>query len=264
MDSAGIEVRPLRDISGATHFAEVFLDDVEVDVANRVGGEGQGRSIMGRRSVMSGQRRSSPRVQVPQNGGQGHRFGRVPRLDHDPSCVRMSRGWSRACAHAANSARALEAVLEAKILAASRRQQVGRIRVRAAYARARAARDRSARCPWQSRGDAVDRGRWTFGYLMSRATTIGAGTAQIHRNTIAETVLGFPSHRGEGTRVAAVMPGAPLAVPEQDEQRASRSARRYVRATVDVSEMLDRKRAFDATDTATWTSLVDFGLPVWR
>src|SRR5262249_49346122 len=37
---------------------------------------------------------------------------------------------------------------------------------------------------------AVDKGRWTFGYLMSRATTIGAGTAEIQRNTIAETVLG--------------------------------------------------------------------------
>ncbi len=46
MDSAGITVRPLRDISGAAHFAEVFLDDVEVAVDNRVGAEGQGWSIM--------------------------------------------------------------------------------------------------------------------------------------------------------------------------------------------------------------------------
>src|SRR6202790_2634620 len=46
MDSPGITVRPLRDISGAAHFAEVFLDDVEVPVENRVGAEGQGWSIM--------------------------------------------------------------------------------------------------------------------------------------------------------------------------------------------------------------------------
>ena len=46
MDSPGITVRPLRDISGAAHFAEVFLDDVEVAVENRVGAEGEGWSIM--------------------------------------------------------------------------------------------------------------------------------------------------------------------------------------------------------------------------
>ena len=32
MKSPGITVRPLRDISGAAHFAEVFLDDVAVPV----------------------------------------------------------------------------------------------------------------------------------------------------------------------------------------------------------------------------------------
>ncbi|MDT5203878.1 MAG: hypothetical protein QOD34_514, partial [Mycobacterium sp.] len=46
MDSPGITVAPLRDISGAAHFAEVFLDDVEVTVENRVGIEGHGWSIM--------------------------------------------------------------------------------------------------------------------------------------------------------------------------------------------------------------------------
>lgn len=46
MNSPGITVRPLRDISGAAHFAEVFFDDVEVPVENRIGDEGAGWSIM--------------------------------------------------------------------------------------------------------------------------------------------------------------------------------------------------------------------------
>ena len=42
MDAAGIEIRPLRTISGTTEFAELFLDDVRVPVANRVGDQDDG------------------------------------------------------------------------------------------------------------------------------------------------------------------------------------------------------------------------------
>ena len=40
--------------------------------------------------------------------------------------------------------------------------------------------------------DAVQRGRWLGGFLATRASTIGAGTAEIQRNTVAEKVLGLP------------------------------------------------------------------------
>lgn len=42
MDSPGIEIRPLRTISGSTEFAELFLDEVRVPLANRVGEENDG------------------------------------------------------------------------------------------------------------------------------------------------------------------------------------------------------------------------------
>ena len=35
----GVEVRPIRQISGASLFSEVFLTDVQVPIANRVGAE---------------------------------------------------------------------------------------------------------------------------------------------------------------------------------------------------------------------------------
>ena len=37
MDAPGIEIRPLRTIAGTTEFAELFLNEVRVPVANRVG-----------------------------------------------------------------------------------------------------------------------------------------------------------------------------------------------------------------------------------
>ena len=42
MDSAGIEIRPLRTIAGSAEFAELFFDEVRVPVANRVGEENDG------------------------------------------------------------------------------------------------------------------------------------------------------------------------------------------------------------------------------
>ncbi|MEU9119793.1 acyl-CoA dehydrogenase family protein [Streptomyces sp. NPDC048506] len=42
MDAPGVTVRPLRTLAGSTEFAEVFLDEVRVPVANRVGEENDG------------------------------------------------------------------------------------------------------------------------------------------------------------------------------------------------------------------------------
>ncbi len=42
MDTPGVDIRPLTTIAGSTEFAELFLDEVRVPVANRVGEENDG------------------------------------------------------------------------------------------------------------------------------------------------------------------------------------------------------------------------------
>ena len=42
MASPGIEVRPLRQMTGDSHFSEVFLDAVRIPAGNLLGGEGEG------------------------------------------------------------------------------------------------------------------------------------------------------------------------------------------------------------------------------
>ncbi len=45
MDSDGIEVRPIQNMSGGSMFAEVFFNDVRVPVENRLGSEGEGWKV---------------------------------------------------------------------------------------------------------------------------------------------------------------------------------------------------------------------------
>jgi acyl-CoA dehydrogenase len=264
MKSPGLTVRPLRDVSGAAHFAEVFLDEVEVPVENRVGDEGAGWSIM--RTSLGHERATAfladefkyrktvDRV-IDLVVAQGLAADPLVRQD----VARLESGVQTI---AANSARALAAVLRGEDPGGV--ASVNRL-VKSEFEQHMHALALRAVGPYAALGsrapDAVDGGRWTFGYLMSRATTIGAGTAEIQRNTIAEGVLGLPSHRGEGTRAAAVTPGAPLAAPEGDERELREALAETLRASVDVTTLLDRKRPIDAAEPAVWSALVDFGLP---
>jgi alkylation response protein AidB-like acyl-CoA dehydrogenase len=42
MSSPGVETRPIRQLTGETEFCEIFLNDVEIPLAHRIGEEGQG------------------------------------------------------------------------------------------------------------------------------------------------------------------------------------------------------------------------------
>src|SRR5437867_11805385 len=46
MRSRGIDIRPIRQIDGGSEFNEVFMTDVRVPAANRLGAEGQGWEIV--------------------------------------------------------------------------------------------------------------------------------------------------------------------------------------------------------------------------
>jgi acyl-CoA dehydrogenase len=264
MDSAGITVRPLRDISGGADFAEVFVDDVEVPVENRVGEEGMGWSIM--RTSLGHERATAflaDEFKHRRTVDQVLDLLLTQGLDSDPLVRQeIARMESGVRAIAANSARALDAVLRGedpggvasvnRLVKSEFEQQMHTLALRAAG-------------PYGMLGSraphAVDGGRWTYGYLKTRASTIGAGTAEIQRNTIAESVLGLPSHRGEGTRPASIRPGAPLAITDESESELRDVLAKALDARVDVETLLDSKRPTDGCDPAVWAALVEFGLP---
>ncbi|MFT4124709.1 MAG: acyl-CoA dehydrogenase family protein [Gordonia sp. (in: high G+C Gram-positive bacteria)] len=260
MRSPGIEVRPLRDAAGGRHFAEVFLDDVEVPVTNLVGREGQGWSIM--RTSLGHERATAflaDEFRYRKVVDKVVRLAARQGYGADP-LIRsaLAELETDVRAIATNSARALDAVLRKeepggvaslnRLVKSEFEQRLHRLALRLTGP--------AAMLGNRSPG-ALDGGRWSFGYLMSRATTIGAGTAEIQRNALAEVVLGLPSHRGEGQRSPAVPPGRPLAPPDDDESAVRRAVGAAVRAQTDVEAIL----AGDHDATETWRALVDFGLP---
>ncbi|WP_020105391.1 acyl-CoA dehydrogenase family protein [Nocardia sp. 348MFTsu5.1] len=264
MNSPGIEVRRLRDAAGGHRFAEVFFDDVEVPVANRVGEEGQGWSIM--RTSLGHERATAflaDEFRYRATVDKVFRLALDQGYEHD-ALVRQQLAGIETDVRviATNSARALDAVLRNedpggvasvnRLVKSEFEQRLHRLALRLTGT--------GAVLGNRSEG-AVDKGRWSYGYLMSKAATIGAGTSEIQRNTIAESVLGLPSHRGEGRRAAAVAPGRPLAAPESDEAALREVLGSAVASHVDTASLLARAGEPVQLDSALWRELVQFGLP---
>ena len=201
MASEGLTVRPLRDISGGTHFAEVFFDAVRVPVANLVGAENDGWSIA--RTSLGHERATaflSDEFRYRRIVDELFALALSTGAAGDPVVRQhLARIEESVRVLAANSRRALDAVVSGRdpgpaasvnrLVKSEFDQYLHEVALRVLGPDAAL----GSREPTAPQG-----GRWTYGYLMSRASTIGAGTAEIQRNTIAEKVLGLPSHRGLG------------------------------------------------------------------
>jgi alkylation response protein AidB-like acyl-CoA dehydrogenase len=70
MDAPGVTVRPLRQMNGDLHFSEVFLDEVQVSDADRIGEVGEGWKVT--LTVLANERGGMPgdgRASRPAGGG---------------------------------------------------------------------------------------------------------------------------------------------------------------------------------------------------
>jgi alkylation response protein AidB-like acyl-CoA dehydrogenase len=190
----GVTVRPLRDMSGSRHFCEVFFDDVRVPVANRVGPENGGWALA--RATLGSERAARAL-------SQASAYRR--RMDHLTSLVRsrgglddplirdrLARCESRVRIHGMNAARITADIARTGSPgpAASISRLYHSMLEQSFY---ETAVDLLGPDALITAGDrAVEGGRWQTGLLHARGATIGAGTAEIQRNTIAEQILGLP------------------------------------------------------------------------
>ncbi|WP_155056596.1 acyl-CoA dehydrogenase [Streptomyces blattellae] len=189
MDAPGITVRPLRTLAGSAEFAEVFLDEVRIPVANRVGDEDDGWRVtmvtlsFERGTAFVGEVVACRRV-LRELAAEARKNGRWD----DPV---LRRGLGRLNAEF----RALWRLTQWNVSEAeSGVPGVGGSVFKLRYSQARQELYDTAADVLGT--DSLDLDRpWVVDRLSSLSYTIAAGTSQIQRNIVAERILGLPKGR---------------------------------------------------------------------
>jgi alkylation response protein AidB-like acyl-CoA dehydrogenase len=203
MDSPGIEIRPLRTLLGSTEFSEVFLDDVRVPVANRVGEENDGWRVT--MVTLSFERGTAWVDQIVDSGRLVSDLAVIAaKVTRRGAAAWDDRGLRRDIGHLAAEFDALWALTKRGVTEASTGSGVpgpGASVLKLRYTEARqrltdlAARvlDRAALSRTDIAG--LPSGELVEERLNSLSYTIAAGTSQIQRNIIGERILGLPRER---------------------------------------------------------------------
>lgn len=192
MDAPGITVRPLRTLAGSTEFAEVFLDEVRVPVANRVGAENDGWRVTmvtlsyERGTAFVGEVVACRRV-LGELAREARKNGRW-----DDAVLRRRLG--RLSAEFAALWRLTQWNVSESQRAGTGVPGIGGSVFKLRYSHARQEL-------YEAAGEvlgpgALDLGHeWTLDRLSSLSYTIAAGTSQIQQNIVAERILGLPKGR---------------------------------------------------------------------
>ena len=205
LDSPGITVRPIRQITGNAGFNEVFFDDVVVPIGNVIGPVNSGWQV--NRTTLSHEhftlfiaahaRQSSSLDKIislaaDTKGPSGRSRSEDPMLRN-----RIARAWCKTQVLMINGLRNVARIEGgsdpgpegsiSKLFGQEAQKELFELAIDVCGSAG--VLDRGA-------DGAIGRGRWLYGYLSSRAATIGGGTSEIHRSKIAENVLGMPKDSG--------------------------------------------------------------------
>ena len=188
MTADGVDVRPLRQMTGDSEFNEVFLDEVEVPVENVIGPENEGWRVAN--TVLANERGGGFiwRQQVRQEeavdllwktcAGAG--------LFDDPLVrQRLAAAWIEAEIFRLHNARTLARLARGEELGAESSL------VKLFWSEA-SKRLYDTACDLLGPEALLASSDWERAFLYSRANTIMGGTSQIQRNIIGERILGLP------------------------------------------------------------------------
>ena len=206
MQSPGVEVRPLYQITGEAEFNEVFFNDVRIPHANVLGKVGQGwhvaiTTLMNERTALGGgssQRASGPiRVLMglwkergkASDAGSAVTRDRITRLYVESELLRLTSARARASQRSGNPGP------EGSVGKLAQAELYKRIwdccaDVMGADALTYEAGYELRRPTGEGRGTPEAMAKYQF--LRSRANSIEGGTSEVMRNILGERVLGLP------------------------------------------------------------------------
>jgi len=201
MTAPGVEVRPLRQLTGEAEFNEVFLSDVRIPDSDRIGAVGQGWTVA-MTTLMSERVSIGSSRAVPREAGmigsvvktwREHPELRTPGL-HD----RLLRLWVEAEVARLSAERLRQQLAAgkpgpegsaAKLVFARLNQEISGLELELAGADGLRYDDWTMKRP--ERANFFGRGPG-FRYLRAKGNSIEGGTSEILRNIVAERVLGLP------------------------------------------------------------------------
>jgi alkylation response protein AidB-like acyl-CoA dehydrogenase len=205
MRQPGVEVRPLRQITGSAHFSEVFMTDARVDKADLVGRPGQGWEIA--QTTLSYERGGSSLARVTRYAAAFHqlirsvktlRRGGRPLLEDPGVRAKLGRIYAELEVQRYAALRVLSALEKgdspgaaASITKLSYSEFEKRYHELAQEILGPWGQDMSG-AAGEIDTSSGEPGTWATAYLWSRAGTIYSGSSEIQKNIIGERVLGLP------------------------------------------------------------------------
>lgn len=200
MKSPGVEVRPLRQMTGESEFGEIFFRDVRVPTENTLGKINDGWNV-------------AVGTLMFERGSFGVRLHLAFKRNID-RLIELSRSVSRNGQPAAR-----DPIVRQKLAECYAEIEIMRLNQLRAFSRTsstgvpgpegsiqkifwselnqrlqQVAQELLGPYGQLASGDprAVDSGIWSYGYLRTRGNTIEAGTSEVQRNIIGHFVLGLP------------------------------------------------------------------------
>ena len=194
MHAPGVEVRPLRQLTGESEFNEIFFTDVRVPEGNLLGEVGGGwqvamTTLLHERGTLGFALQATLEVQIRKLVSLARDRG-ADQLQRD----RIAREWIELQGLRYTNYRSLSALIKtgmpgpegsiSKLVWSEANQRVTKLALELLGPDAALSDD-----------NAPYGGYWQYQQLRSRGNTIEAGTSEVLRNIVAERVLGLPYSR---------------------------------------------------------------------